>query len=401
MATPAMVTITGTVQKFPGTGDGTAKVILEQQVWLTHSDGTVIQPQKYVGVADSNGQLSVMVPPTTDPAWLPQNWTFRVTFDGVEEPQWAKPFRVVIPHTDQSITLGDLIPVGAASDGVIYAPANHTHSGFVTTAGLPAAVQALLDDGFAVTDRFSVSATGGMDWGPSGGPNDVNLYRGDSDLLFTDNRFQARVLRAQTALQIGGTDLFTLTDLYYAQNDRVATQGEFVIRRRDANSRFKLVSGNLYLTHFRATQTITVTSIRTTAKVGATGTDNAYIGILNWAPGVNYTPNAVSVDDPSRWANPVSYDTLLFKATPGTGVANLADPGFNMVAGQNYAAFVLWNGDGGAQGPELVACLVNDEDAMIEPRENAYIVLAAPPSSALMPEWVAASPAQIQGFLKQ
>lgn len=352
MATPTMITITGTVIATPpSTPDATAKVTLEQEVWLTHSDGTVVEPQKYVGVANGSGVVSVQVPACTNPAWLPQGWTYRVTFDGVENPEWAKPFRCVVPYDapGATVTLGSLVPVGSASDGVIYAPANHSHSAYATTAALADVV------------------------------NDVSS------------------LETQVALLPDTADVTAMIEAL----DRVVTGGELILRRKDANSRFKLLTGNLYLTHFTATQTRTILSIRTTAKVGATGTDNAYIGILNWTPGVNYTPNAVSVDDPSRWANPVSYDTLLFKATPGTGVANLADPGFSMVAGQKYAAFVLWNGDGGAQGPELVACLVNDEDAMIEPRENAYIVLAAPPSSALMPEWVAPSPAQIQGFLKQ
>lgn len=98
MATPTMITISGVIQKPPTVGDSTAKVIVEQQVWLTHSDGTAIEPQKYIGLADGSGAVSFSVPATTDPAWLPQNFTMRVTFDGVEEPQWAKPFQIGRAH---------------------------------------------------------------------------------------------------------------------------------------------------------------------------------------------------------------------------------------------------------------------------------------------------------------
>lgn len=140
MATAPLITITGQIQIPPGTPDATAKVVLEQQVWLVHTDGTAIEPQIYEGIADSNGDVSFQVPACTHPDWRPVNWRYRVTFDGVENPQWSKPFRAVVPHDQGSLTLNDLVPVGPASEGSLYAPANHTHPTDVSESELTAAL---------------------------------------------------------------------------------------------------------------------------------------------------------------------------------------------------------------------------------------------------------------------
>jgi hypothetical protein len=64
-------------------------------------------------------------------------------------------------------------------------------------------VQGLLtaNSGIRVGNRYSISSSGGMDWAPASGVNDVNFYRAATGLLQTDYTINAG------ALQIGGVDV--------------------------------------------------------------------------------------------------------------------------------------------------------------------------------------------------
>lgn len=324
MATPTMITLTGTVETPPGTPDGTAQVTIQQQVWMRHPDGTVIEPTVYTGVANSNGDISMLVPATNDPDWLPVDFQMRVIFDGIENPRWSKPFRAAIPHDAPggTMTLGELIPVGMANEGAFYAAANHSHPLDVSEAELTAALNAM---------------------------------------------------------------------------GRVVTGGELILPRGEVNGSAPLTTDILWVTHFIAARTQSVLSVRTTVDTPATGSEHAWLGCLVWTPGVGYSPYGVSVDDPTRWTSGVSYDTLVF-GVGDFGAANLSDPGFDTVAGQRYAFFLQWVGSGNA--PTLKASVVNTDDAFIEPRENGFMGLSAPPSGPLQPGWLVGSGAKFQGFLR-
>jgi len=137
MATPTMVTIVGVVQTPPATPDSTFTVVMEQRGYLTHSDGTMIEPTKYVGTADGSGAISFQVPASTDPSWdyvldgkiVGTSWTYRVTFDLMDNLPPAAPFYAGVPHNAGStITLNDLIPAGVVSQSALYAPINHHHT---------------------------------------------------------------------------------------------------------------------------------------------------------------------------------------------------------------------------------------------------------------------------------
>jgi hypothetical protein len=131
-----MVTITGNVQTPPGTPDGTFAVTLEQQGWLSHDDGTVIEPTKYRIVAEGDGDISFQVPSSTDPAWLytdfPRGisgttWAYRVTFDPIDNLPQRSPFYAVVEGPGP-LTLNDLMPPGSPLQAALFAPLNHQHT---------------------------------------------------------------------------------------------------------------------------------------------------------------------------------------------------------------------------------------------------------------------------------
>lgn len=60
----------------------------------------------------------------------------------------------------------------------------------------------LLSGGIEIGNRWSVSSTGGMDWAPASGVDDVNFYRAGAGVLQTDY-----TMNAGLGLQIGGVDV--------------------------------------------------------------------------------------------------------------------------------------------------------------------------------------------------
>src|ERR1051325_5771053 len=131
---------------------------------------------------------------------------------------------------------------------------------------------------------------------------------------------------------------------------RVVDDGEYVLSRGEIITSSPATTGNLWVTHFVAARTETITSVQTgTGGSGtvATSTTSSWVGFFDW-DGIQYTPLAVSVDDPTRWtAEYQTYDTDVF-AVNGSGAANLSSPGFRKVAGRRYAFWVLWIGGGQA-----------------------------------------------------
>jgi hypothetical protein len=136
MATPTMVTITGNVQTPPGTPDGTFAITLEMLGWLSHSDGTLIEPTKYTETVDGAGNVSFSVPDSTDPNWLytdfPRGvsgteWAYRVTFDPIDNLPQRAPFYAVVSGPGP-LTLNDLVPPGSPLSVALYAPLNHHHT---------------------------------------------------------------------------------------------------------------------------------------------------------------------------------------------------------------------------------------------------------------------------------
>jgi len=138
MAQPTMITLTGNVQTPPSTPDATFTVTMEQQGYLMHADGTVIEPTVYTGSAAADGSISFQVPASTDPAWdyvvdgkiVGTTWAYRVVFDPIDNGKQGAPFYAGVPHDlGATLTLNDIIPAGNLSQTALYAPINHTHAG--------------------------------------------------------------------------------------------------------------------------------------------------------------------------------------------------------------------------------------------------------------------------------
>lgn len=134
-----------------------------------------------------------------------------------------------------------------------------------------------------------------------------------------------------------------------------------VLPRAEVTGPQALATGTLFATHFQADRTASIASLRTYTGGASTvgvGAEHAWIGILSW-DGVNYTPVTQSVDDPTRWAAEfATYNTLLM--TP-----------FAMVAGAEYAMYLLWIGAG--QAPSLPGGQIWYADSLLDQRMCALI----------------------------
>jgi hypothetical protein len=99
-----------------------------------------------------DGDVTLQVPSTDDPAWSPQGWTYKVTVS--LSSGTAEPIDVAVPYDSPNDELDLLLPVPADS-GELYAPVAHTHTGFATDAELAAALQLAATD-----DELAVALTG-------------------------------------------------------------------------------------------------------------------------------------------------------------------------------------------------------------------------------------------------
>lgn len=179
---------------------------------------------------------------------------------------------------------------------------------------------------------------------------------------------------------------------------RIVDAGEYVIPRRDIITESPATTGNLYMTHFTASRTETIQTIRTgIGGTVATSADHAWLGIASW-DGTNYTPVAASVDDPTRWTSGFQlYDTQIF-AWDHPGEAGFE--GWSKIAGQSYAFWVLWIGAGTA--PSLPAGGGWYADALESPRVNAYIgSQTQPPAAPISGAFFGPDSRRFQGLMRR
>lgn len=317
MASLPTVTVTGMVYQEDHVTPYTGPIFFIRDVLLRHNDGTVILPAgtpiRYEVV---NGVVAVQLLYVDASGWAPADWQYEVRIPrGSVLKSYALAPSVDDPDT---VNLGDLLVTQYThSDGIEFAPVNHTHD-------------------IAAAARYAIDV-----------------------------------------------------------RDRVHASGEFVLPRYQGGASFQMVSGRMYATHFKALTTETILSVQTTCKQAAVGSTGAWIGYLKWT-GSQYLLDSISVNDPTRWTALANYPTTLFQTDDAHfGAADLTRPGFFKVKDQEYIQLTQWVGSGA--GPKLMGQLVNDADSFVEPRENGYMDLAAPPSSALMAAWLVGSPFKFQG----
>jgi hypothetical protein len=170
--------------------------------------------------------------------------------------------------------------------------------------------------------------------------------------------------------------------------DRSLTSGETVIRRGDIITSSLVDSGTLFVTHFQAQKSESITKFHTAtggSTAVAVGGTHAWVGVLAW-DGTNYTPLVQSADTPSLWsAQFTSYDTPLTST-------------FAKVKGTQYAAFMLWIGSG--QVPSLPAGGGWYADSLTAPRTNGVLFgQTAPPSGSLPGSFFGPDSRRFQGVM--
>lgn len=262
MALPTLITVQGTYLRPDGTPDS-GSVTFGSTTFARHgASDDVVAPGVLTAELTGAGEISLAVPATDDPAWSPVGWTYRVT---VQLSGVRLQFDAAIPYDAPGgvLDLSELLPAQAA-DGTLYAAYAHTHADYAALAHAHADYAALVHahgdyaavahthvdyaavahthptlaldstvvhttgvesisgpknftDGLVVTDRFRMSATGGMDWGPVGGAFDLNMYRAGAGTLQTDYTINA------AELKIAGTAVST----------SLATLGSGVVRASD------------------------------------------------------------------------------------------------------------------------------------------------------------------------
>lgn len=127
MSTPTMITVVGTVRIAGATVAG--KLVFASSTLVRHgaSDDVMI-PQEIVATAGANGEISVQIPATNDPAFSPTGWTWEVR---PHFPGWRESFSVAIPYDAAGATLqlSQLVEVPPDGDVQLYALVGHTHAG--------------------------------------------------------------------------------------------------------------------------------------------------------------------------------------------------------------------------------------------------------------------------------
>jgi hypothetical protein len=319
MATPTLVTVQGTYLKLDGTAE-TGSVRFESQTFARHSaSDDVVSPGALTATLDASGDVTLVVPATDDPAWSPVGWTYRVTMQlsGVR-----REFDAAIPYDTPGgvLDLSDLLPAQPA-DGELYAAYAHTHAAYAADASVVhvAGVETItglkdLAAGFHVGDRYQVSATGGMDWGPVGGPVDVNFYRAGVGLLQTDYTFNA------AAFRLNGADVQTLLDGKLSLTGGTVTGNVTVQGAGGTKSYgFRTNGSNLDLEGSGADLFLSVWS-----GAGATGTQRNYARLEAGAQLFHALSRWV-------WASTAFASTFVLDVDPSTGV--VVAGGKNSLAG--------------------------------------------------------------------
>lgn len=153
MSTPTMVTIVGNVAPL---GDVKKLVFRIPTILYSVPSADVIVPNDdFTVVPDDSGHFSIALYGTNDPAWSPSNWTYlmrAVGDDVVVEYPVSVPYDLPSPSNFSLI-----LPALPASDGVLYASYNHTHSGGGGGGGASPATSVTDETAFGVAKAVGTS----------------------------------------------------------------------------------------------------------------------------------------------------------------------------------------------------------------------------------------------------
>lgn len=154
------VTVTGTYYKADGTFE-TGTVSFTREVYLkSQTDNAFILPGTVTAILNVNGSISVSLPVTDDPDWLPVDWTYVVK---ETLSTGSRQYFITLPQAGGNVDLADISPVNDPLGGVQYVslaavgqpggPAGPLDgSGKIPTAQLPAL---LIPDGGVTTAKIA------------------------------------------------------------------------------------------------------------------------------------------------------------------------------------------------------------------------------------------------------
>lgn len=128
MAYPAgltLITVTGTIA---GPAAADRAVTFRLPGWLqSMTSDAFVEAHTIVAACDTDGEFSVQVPATDDPAWTPTGWTYNVT---IASGGRLNRGTLTVPYDGGPLDLADRFnPDEPVEPGVAYALINHTHSG--------------------------------------------------------------------------------------------------------------------------------------------------------------------------------------------------------------------------------------------------------------------------------
>lgn len=113
------VTVTGTYYKADGTFE-TGTVSFTREVYLkSQTDNAFILPGTVTAILNVNGSISVSLPVTDDPDWLPIDWTYIVK---ETLSTGSRQYFITLPTTGGNVDLADISPVNDPLGGSTYVP---------------------------------------------------------------------------------------------------------------------------------------------------------------------------------------------------------------------------------------------------------------------------------------
>jgi hypothetical protein len=160
VARPTPITVVGPMYDLNGDPEQGQVVFSSQTLVRNPTTGDAMGPGAIRSSFDAQGNISVVLPATNDPAWSPVGWTYHLD---ARLSGGLISYDVVIPYDAPGgeIELAELLPTTAGGE-LLYAAYSHTHAGDVTDAELTAALAAyLLKTGGTITGNLFVEDAGG------------------------------------------------------------------------------------------------------------------------------------------------------------------------------------------------------------------------------------------------
>lgn len=200
MARPTPITVVGPMFTLSGEPEQGQVVFSSSTVVRNPTTGEAVGPGALRGTFDAQGDIAIVLPATTDPAWTPVGWTYRLD---ARLSGGLVSYDVVIPHDAPGgeVKLAELLPTDEGGE-LLYAAYSHTHADTVTDDDLTEALADLVTDNDLAAALTTALAPYLL---KTGGTITGNLFVQDAD---GDKSYGLRVTGAALDLDAAGVDLY-------------------------------------------------------------------------------------------------------------------------------------------------------------------------------------------------